>query len=117
MLRWVIALLSAYFILAFGASAHCTASYGTSQSSTAQTVATGKAVAHVHELREAKDNTSSPPRTEKPVAGTDLLLQALDDLAVDLPDLLNPPDALHTETALRVRILDVRLIPPLSPSL
>ncbi|QIL79479.1 hypothetical protein G7047_05845 [Diaphorobacter sp. HDW4A] len=68
-------------------------------------------------MREAQSSTNSTPRTELPAVGTELLLQALDDLAVDLPDLLSPPDPLHTETALRVRMNVERLIPPHSPSL
>ena len=117
MLRWVIALLSAYFVLAFGASAHCTTAYGTPQSSTAHSIAVQVVVAHVHEMREASSSNTDSPTTSLPSAGTELLLQALDDLAVDLPDLLNPPDALHTEAALRVRMMDQRLIAPHSPSL
>ena len=117
MLRWVIALLSAYFVLAFGASAHCTTAYGTPQSSTAHSIAVQVVVAHVHEMREGSSSNTDSPATSLPSAGTELLLQALDDLAVDLPDLLNPPDALHTEAALRVRMMDQRLIAPHSPSL
>ncbi|QIL69244.1 hypothetical protein G7048_01860 [Diaphorobacter sp. HDW4B] len=117
MLRWVIALLSAYFVLAFGASAHCTTAYGTPQSSAAHSIAVQVVVAHVHEMREASSSNTDSPSTSLPSAGTELLLQALDDLAVDLPDLLNPPDALHTEAALRVRMMDQRLIAPHSPSL
>lgn len=116
MLRWVIALLSAYFVLAFGASAHCSTGVGTSQSSTAQSLAAQTLPVHIHELREMQDNGKSSPLGEQS-PGTELLLQALDDLAIDLPDLLNPPDALHSEAALRIRMLDERLIPPHSPSL
>ncbi|QNP48686.1 hypothetical protein [Diaphorobacter aerolatus] len=46
-----------------------------------------------------------------------LMQQVLDDFAIDLPDLLSPPDRTYSETPLRVRLMDERPIAPHSPSL
>lgn len=121
MLRWVIALLCACFVLAFGASAHVTTVHGMPNSHAIHNMqqhsvyAVASAYA-LHELRESNDTSHSNVLPESPSGGA-LLLLVLDDLVVDMPDLLNPPAMLRVDDALRVRLMNTRALAPPSPSL
>ena len=120
MLRWVIALLSAYFVLAFGASAYSTTNLSapTKPIFTQSILSTNAGTAYVqHELRELHDSNKPEIPVEQQPCGSACLQLVLDDLLVDIPDLVNSPSPICADAALRIRLSDESLVPPHSPSL
>jgi len=113
MFRWVIALISAYFILGLGVSA-----YGATPKTALQSQAAHSMVnAVAHDAAECADTLDAHTSTADSTFPSSPLQLVLDDLVVDLPDLLAPPRMFSPGDSLRVRPHVARLVPPHSPSL
>lgn len=90
MFRWVIALISAYFILGLGVSA-----YGATPKTALQSQAAHSMVnAVAHDAAECADTLDAHTSTADSTFPSSPLQLVLDDLVVDLPDLLDPPHVL-----------------------
>lgn len=120
MFRWVIALFCAYFISGLGVSAYGT----TPQTALPSRIAHEISIALADPTHEAHKCASGVQASDtgSPQTGTSsqppsTIQLALDDLAVDLPDLLDPPSAFAAGDSLRLRLFMERPVPPHSPSL
>ena len=121
MLRWIVALISACFVMALGVSAYGKTPYAVLQSPIVQSIS----ASHIStltksEIRElqASEAPSLPLQSEADTSTANPLLQPVwDDLVVDLPDLYDLPRLLCAGDAFRLRMWDELAVAPHSPSL